>query len=202
MYATAAPITARKATTCRVERIHSSATNQGCDARCRRPLTISRSPQITMPAPIDPGNSPGPTCCPGIIGNFWTCTSNTAPSSTKIAPKTASLTFIARTLPARARSPATASLRQAGGLHHDAHVGVAFRHERRELGRRRPFHAEAPGGCEVLELLAVPDLLDRVDQTLLDVGRHALRAGDAAPRRHGPAAAHRFLHRRHAREQR
>src|SRR5688572_15165506 len=51
----------------------------------------------------------------------------------------------------RATGP-LASLRQAGGLHDDAHVGVALRHERREVGLLRPLRAVTFRRREFLEL--------------------------------------------------
>lgn len=49
---------------------------------------------MQRPAAISPGNSPGPTSCPGILGYACTATSTTAPRISSSRPNTASLSFI------------------------------------------------------------------------------------------------------------
>src|SRR5206468_7632931 len=141
---------------------------------------------------IRPGNSAGPTFCPGMVGNDGTWTSTASPSSSRTAPKTASLNFIAR-------ERRGALLRHSQRLHHRAHVGVALRHVFREGVFGRPGRAEAALRQEVLILLAVISLLDRSDQTRLDVFRQPLWRREPAPGGGLPIAAGRLLDRRQAR---
>src|SRR5688572_23774021 len=95
------------------------------------------------PAAIRPGNSAGPTGCPGILGKACTEIRTVAPRASSTSPKMASLSFIGAGL-----------FDQADGLHCCAQVRVGLRHEAAEILRTCIDHTEATAGHEVRVFLA------------------------------------------------
>src|SRR5207253_1913763 len=93
-------MTRKSASTWRGERTQASgaihAARSPAWRRAAMPLAIRINAHTLKATAMTPGNSAGPTFCPGMVEKLCTCTRITTPSRRKSAPQTASLIFIAR----------------------------------------------------------------------------------------------------------
>src|SRR3954463_7553657 len=90
------------------------------------------SPQSARPEPITSGNTLGPTGWPGTGGRSQPPKAGGAPKPTRNNPGT----------PSGGRMNEPLSLRETGGLHRVAHLGIALAHEFSELGGIAPYRAK------------------------------------------------------------